>query len=239
MIAGGSLLGAAVLAAGASYLGPHLLKHSQVRALRDACRRTRSLVLTYDDGPGPTLTRRLLALLDRRGARATFFLLGTRAASASAIVEQVVAAGHEVACHSHAHLHAWRVAPWSAVRDIRLGYRTLARWVPPDGPFRPPYGKLTAFTWIALRARGVRPSWWTIDSGDTRPVPPSPEAICERLRQDGGGVVLMHDFDRTHDREARAEYVLRTTDLLLATAAREGLRVRTFRDLTLHGRLAA
>jgi peptidoglycan-N-acetylglucosamine deacetylase len=198
------------------------------RRLKLRCLERRALLLSFDDGPGPRLTARVLDMLDADRSRATFFLLGSRATAAPGVVDRIARAGHEIGCHTSAHLHAWRTSPAKALRDIGRGYETLSSWIGPDAVFRPPYGKMTWWTWMALKRRGAPIAFWTIDSGDTWQTPPDPQSIADRAVRDGGGVVLLHDFDRGPERE---RFVLRTTELLLATARREGLTVCTFSDL--------
>jgi peptidoglycan-N-acetylglucosamine deacetylase len=216
------------VSAASYYALPHGLRQWQQRRLRRLCASNCLLALTYDDGPGALLTPRLLDLLDRRQSKATFFLAGFRAQEHPAIAQRIADAGHQVGCHSDRHLNAWKTWPWKAVKDIDAGYETLSRWVASDGMFRPPHGKLTLATWDALRRRRAPIGWWTIASGDTYAKLPRPEVIVQRVRQGGGGVVVMHDFDRSPE---RVEFVLQTTDQLLEAAAREGWRVCTLQDL--------
>lgn len=205
----------------------YLLRVRAVRELSRLCGRGRNLVLTYDDGPGRRLSRALVGLLGSRGARATFFVLGRRVVEDGETVDVVRAAGHELGVHSFDHRNAWQ-GPGAAVKDIEAGYAAAARWVGADGLFRPPHGKLSYGTWRALRRRGARICWWTVDSGDTwAALPPARRAVDAVVRA-GGAVVLMHDFDRGPEREA---FVLETTGLLLDAAAREGLNVMTLSEL--------
>lgn len=224
---------ATVAVAGAgTYFAPQVAKRRLIADLRRRCRARRALVLTYDDGPGPELTPRVLDALARYGAHATFFLLGFRAERAPEVVDRVVAAGHETGCHTHWHRHAFKCGPWDVARDVEQGYRTLAPWVPGDGLFRPPYGKFVLPAWLATRRRGAVAAFWTHDGGDTHPYLPAPEAIAQRVVADGGGVVLLHDFDRENASAAsRAEYVVSCTERLLDAARRAGLRVCTFGEL--------
>lgn len=193
------------------------------------------LALSYDDGPGSETTPTLLARLARHAARATFFLLGRRAQQYPDIVDSLAAAGHELACHTHDHLNAWKAAPWRVAADIDRGYATLAKWVKPDGLFRPPYGKLTPFTLWQLRRRGAPVVKWTHDSHDTTHGElPRPGVVIDAVIRDRGGIVLLHDFDRERDpayNAARAEYVLEVTEGLLGAAKREGLRVMTVGEM--------
>jgi peptidoglycan-N-acetylglucosamine deacetylase len=201
--------------------------HAQRHALRRRCARTGTLVLTYDDGPGDRLTRQLLDRLAERGARATFFPLGSRAPEAPSVLDRAVAAGHEVGCHGHSHVNAIDCARGSAGRDIELGYEALAPWVGPRGLFRPPYGKLSAESWRALRRRGAPLGWWTVDSGDALLATPRMDPVLASLRRAGGGVVLMHDFDRDPPEPGRERFVLELTEALLDLGHERGWRVST------------
>jgi peptidoglycan/xylan/chitin deacetylase (PgdA/CDA1 family) len=192
------------------------------------CAATRTLVLSYDDGPGGKLTPELLDLLAAHEAKATFFLLGARAAEHPDLVDRLVAEGHETGCHTQRHLNAWEVPSTVAIRDLHDGYGALARWIAPDATFRPPYGKLSLPVWLALRRRGARLGWWTVDSGDTHPSMPDAEHTLDAVRRAGGGVVLMHDFDRD---TGRGPLMLKVTEALLRAAPKEGWNIRPLRAL--------
>jgi peptidoglycan/xylan/chitin deacetylase (PgdA/CDA1 family) len=221
LLAGGALAGeAAVYAA----------KRREIERLRRRCSALGVLALTYDDGPGPALTPRVLDLLAEHDARATFFALGRRAERAPELLDRVRDAGHELGCHGQDHVNAWRAAPWAPPRDIARGYRTLARWVAPDATFRPPHGKQTTVSRAAVRLRGAPVAWWTVDSGDTHATLPDPGHAAAQVVRDGGGVVLLHDHDEERD-PARIEFVLTVTELLLRAATDRGWRVRALGDL--------
>ncbi len=216
----------------AVWLWPHMSRKGMIARMARWCQENRALALTYDDGPGPELTGRLLDMLGAHGARATFFLLGRRAARAPSTADRTRAEGHESGCHTHDHLNAWKTWPWKARRDVRHGYETLARWVGESGVFRPPYGKMTLLTAYEVRRRGASVGWWTVDSGDTWERLPRVDAVVERVERAGGGVVLLHDFDREGpDAGERSEFVLRTTAGLLELAQREGWRVVTIGEV--------
>jgi peptidoglycan-N-acetylglucosamine deacetylase len=212
-----------------TYGAPYATKQVGIRRLRETCKRDRALVLTYDDGPGARFTPALLDLLLSEGhARGTFLLLGQRVAGNEQVIDRMVAAGHEIGCHGQDHVNGWKASPWRVAGDVRRGYESLQRWGRAGRLFRPPYGKLSPAAWWAVRRRGDRVAWWTIDSGDTHAKLPEPQSVVDRVARAGGGVVLMHDFDRGQERE---QFVLRTTELLLATARREGLTVCRYSDL--------
>lgn len=211
---------------------PLLVRRRGQADLARRCRESGCVVLTYDDGPGPTLTGEVLAALEAFDARATFFLLGMRAEASPEMVDRVREGRHELGSHSQRHLHAWKVAPWRSLRDMREGCETLERWLGASAPFRPPYGKWTLPTMLACRRRGAPVAWWTIDSGDTHDRMPDPAQVAARVASDGGGVVLLHDFDRDPDdeREERHAFVVATTRAVLETARERDLRVVTMAE---------
>jgi len=92
---------------------------------------------------------------------------------------------------------------------------------------RPPFGKLVLPTWLCIRHRGARLAWWTHDSGDSFPELPARSPALDLL-DEGGGVALLHDLDRSEPRNA---FVLETTRALLEGAQERGLKVVLFRDL--------
>ncbi|MCA9417689.1 MAG: polysaccharide deacetylase family protein, partial [Candidatus Omnitrophica bacterium] len=137
--------------------------------------------------------------------------------------------GHEIASHSQIHQNAWKTMPWTSYKDVSQGYQTLEKWMPENGLFRPPHGKLSISSWAALRRRKAKVGWWTIDSGDTYPSPPDSMAAAETLKKRGGGVVLLHDFDRT--RNERHDFVIQATNFLLKTIEEEGLSPKKLGDI--------
>ncbi len=211
-----------------AYFSPWLGRQVQIRNIRRQAAKSRILALTYDDGPSSVLTPQVLNLLLRHNAVATFFLLGQNAERYPDIVHRTIREGHDVGCHSFEHINAWKVMPGRAIQDIRKGYNSLASWISPNGMFRPPNGKMTLPTYLAVRGRGAPIWWWTIDSGDTRDVLPNPTDVADKVSKDGGGVVLMHDLDRTRERN---DFVLEVTALLLNMARHESLRIKPLREL--------
>lgn len=227
------IAGSVVIAgAGAVCVAPQGRQIWAVGRLRTLARQHRMVCLTYDDGPGAQLTPRVLELLASTGTPATFYLLGRCVAGAPELPGRLLAAGHEVATHSMWHRHAWKTSPWGAYADVEQGYSALAAWVGPQGRFRPPYGKLNLGSWLAVHRRRAPIDWWTIDSGDTWAQIPSPGSVADRVAAEGGGVVLLHDFDREGRGGERAKFVLETTEAVIERARREGMVLGTMSDLS-------
>ena len=217
------------LAGVSAYFSPWLWRQQRMSFIRKQVVEKRVLALTYDDGPSSQITPELLDLLGRRGALATFFMLGRNAQQHPQIADRIVREGHDVGCHSYNHLNAWKVTPRKATADIIAGYNGLAKWVQPNGMFRPPHGKMTLPTYWTVRRRGAPVWWWTLDSGDTYHKIPSPSQIADDLHKEKGGIVLLHDLDREKERN---DFVLEVTDALLDVAARDSIKVVTLRELS-------
>ena len=186
------------------------------------------LVLTYDDGPGPLLTPALVELLDRYDAKASFYLVGFRALRSPQSCDLLMERGHDLGCHTHMHRKPWLVPPWETASDAAEGYRRMAKWLRPNAAFRPPFGKLTTWSWLVARHHGAKVSWWTVDGGDTHSVLPDPRTIAQQVADDGGAVVLLHSHDRGEDRQ---RFVLAATEQLLQTARDHQMRICTMSEL--------
>jgi len=159
MILGRLALGAA--AAWAAYtLGAHVLAAGCVR--RGPATRRR-IALTFDDGPDAVWTERTLVLLDKQQVRASFFLVGERAARAPETVRRIVAAGHEIGSHGWSHRSLWLCGPRRTEAEIGRAHRFLSEAA--DRPvlhFRPPWGMVNAPMFAALRRCGERCVFWSI-----------------------------------------------------------------------------
>lgn len=200
---------------------PVLWKRLEIAALRRRAVRAGVIVLTFDDGPGPAVTEQLFELLAEFDARATFYVTGERVTDFRDVGLRALELGHELASHGDAHLHAWKVTPWAHVRDFSAGARAVADLGSTSVGYRPPYGKLVLTTLLGVALQRHRVDWWTDDSGDSFKTLPERSPALAALER-GGGVVLLHDLDRS---EPRNRFVLETTRALLEGARDRGLGV--------------
>lgn len=218
-----------MLRVGSQAMGHAVLRPRLKRRLAEASRG--SLVLTYDDGPSTRLQTDLVELLRSRGAKATFYLLESRAEGQHQRVEELVRDGHEVATHSFGHLDAYRVSARTACADLCNGLAVCAAAGRRVQRFRPPRGRVTVATYLAARNLGLSFDLWTHDSGDTFATCPPVEEIVRAVELAGGGVVLLHSHDRETNRADAEAHTLAVTTALLDLAARRGLAVRRMCDL--------
>ncbi len=136
---------------------------------RTVCRTNspRKLAITFDDGPNPAITPKLLDLLDRYNAKATFFLIGQYVRECPELVKETVARGHEVGNHTELHPNLFWLNPMKVRVELRLCHDAIrgAIGAPPKW-FRPPYGMRNPWVIPAARELGYRTVMWTLLPGD-------------------------------------------------------------------------
>ena len=194
------MLGRLGLAAGAAWLGYAWVAHLATpfcvhKAPRDAGRR---VALTFDDGPDPTWTPRIVDALAEHGVRGTFFLVGERAVRAPEAVRAIVAGGHEVASHGWSHRSLWLCGPRRTADEIdraQEALTTLSGTTPRF--FRPAWGMVNAAMFPLLRARHVRAVFWSIQPEGLRPAPAETQAAYVVARAHPGAIVDLHDAEGT------------------------------------------
>jgi len=190
----------------------------------------RRIALTIDDGPDPEVTPRVLDLLDRFEARATFFCIGERARQYPQWVEAIVARGHAVENHSQRHRHTFSLSgPRTLRREIAQAQHTLTEiaGVPPRF-FRAPAGLRNPFLEPVLCGLGLHLASWTRRGFDTR----AREAgtVTRRLL-DGlapRDILLVHDGHAARDLHGEP-LVLDVLPALLRAAAAAQLQWTTLR----------
>jgi peptidoglycan-N-acetylglucosamine deacetylase len=154
----------------------------------------RQVSLTFDDGPDPDATPKLLRLLAARGARATFFLIGERALRHPELVREILAEGHEVGNHTWHHRNAWFLGPRATEVEILGGARVLAE-ITGSAPrlFRPPWGIVNVPALRIARRAGLTTVLWSIQPEGSWTSPPEAQLrYCARFLHDGA-IVDLHD----------------------------------------------
>ena len=164
--------------------------------------------LTFDDGPNPWATQRVLEVLDQEQVPATFFMVGRHVERYPGIAMAVVQAGHEVGNHTYSHIKLHRAGPRRAEREIRRAHQAIAGitgYVARS--FRAPHGYRSPFVARAVAPYGYRSFGWTFGVWDSDR--PGVSRIRSRVRQrlTPGAIVLLHDgdgYDPTGDRRQTA-----------------------------------
>ncbi|HVL91578.1 MAG TPA: polysaccharide deacetylase family protein [Actinomycetota bacterium] len=153
-----------------------------------------AVAITFDDGPDPTFTPQILAILNRYKVKATFFWTGRNIARYPKIVAAARAAGHSIQNHTWNHENLARAgfagqekAIVAQTREMRKLGLPFPKWM------RPPYGSFDPWTLKIAAKHGMRTILWTIDTVDYRRPPAMTIAkrVLGQVRP--GSVVLMHD----------------------------------------------
>lgn len=156
----------------------------------------REIALTFDDGPHPRDTPRVLETLAKHDVRATFFLIGHSVEQHPQLVKRIAQSGHQLALHCHRHLPFPLENASTLNRQLAQSRNAIARAcdIPPESirHVRPPYGFFTAKTLSLLTGWGYRlvlwdnmplhflqPAAWTVNQILTRTVP--------------GSILVLHD----------------------------------------------
>ena len=154
----------------------------------------RRVSLTFDDGPDPEHTPRLLSVLRRHRVRAVFCLLGRHVDAHPDLLRRIAAAGHPIGNHSMRHDD---VSTWSRSRieaELRETNATIHRALPDASIpyYRAPYGRWGESPQVAV-GLGMRPLGWRLAVGDWEP--PGADELVRRIHTGvtPGAVVLLHD----------------------------------------------
>ncbi|MGH8914311.1 MAG: polysaccharide deacetylase family protein [Acidimicrobiia bacterium] len=154
--------------------------------------------LTFDDGPHPEVTPRILEVLDEFEAPATFFLLTENAERHPGLVGEIMERGHEIGHHSRTHPRL-STAPWNRLPDeIWASRRDLERVAGrPVRLFRPPYGAHGLLSLYMVKSARMQTVLWSVDSEDWKGLSPDDPLQRTSSRIDKGGILLLHDRPAT------------------------------------------
>jgi peptidoglycan/xylan/chitin deacetylase (PgdA/CDA1 family) len=183
------LLSAAVLWPRGRVLGPNRVRLPSSSAARN------EVSLNFDDGPDPKVTPRVLDLLDRHHARASFFCVGEKAAAFPELVREIAQRGHSVENHSHRHPNAFAFyGPWRLRREVDAAQAAIAGATgrAPEF-FRAPAGFRSPMLDPVMAPRGLQYVSWTRRGFDT--VDGDAGRVLRRLTRGlaPGDILLLHD----------------------------------------------
>lgn len=189
------------------------------------------VALTFDDGPHPEATPRLLRILDGYGVKATFFLLGAMTEKHPEVARAIANAGHEIAVHGYEHRLLLKRRPTETIEDLARATAAITavtgqqpRW------WRPPYGVASTAALVGARRLGLTPVLWTAWGRDwTRTA--TADSVFRAVRRGlaPGGTILLHDSD--HAAVARSwESMIGALPAILVHCRARGFAVGPLRD---------
>jgi peptidoglycan/xylan/chitin deacetylase (PgdA/CDA1 family) len=148
--------------------------------------------LTFDDGPHPEITPKVLALLKQHNATATFFLVGDNALKYPDVVAQIVNEGHTIGNHTMHHVNGYKTSTKSYLENVSKCAKHVS-----SSLFRPPYGKLTRKQGNALLKQGYKLIMWDVLSYDfdkTISAEVCANNVIKHIKP--GSIVVLHDSEK-------------------------------------------
>jgi peptidoglycan/xylan/chitin deacetylase (PgdA/CDA1 family) len=193
----------------------------------DATKRSGCVCLTFDDGPNPIATPRILEMLKEAGAKATFFVIGENVKKYPELVIQSAMAGHEIGEHGYKHTYPWLTGPFRSATEMMRTKKVINKYRLPGAPilYRPPYGKFNLITllWAVCERRGF--AFWDIDPKDYKQISGVDVAMFVTERLSSGSVVLLHDG--RVDSVSQAEVTVGALRIILDEVTKRRLHLTT------------
>ncbi|REB08644.1 polysaccharide deacetylase family protein [Sporosarcina sp. BI001-red] len=205
--------------------------------IRKKVRGGKGIALTFDDGPNPLYTPKLLDLLARYHIRAVFFVVGKHAERYPEIIQRMYAEGHSVGIHHYEHVSTWRLTPKQTHQQIQYTANVIKKITGSEPTFyRPPWGRFNLATLTV--SRPFIPIMWTHILGDWK-IRTCDETLSERLRAipPDGSIVVLHDDGSNPgaDDEAPA-HMLRVLESFIQEATEKELKFITPDELMICSR---
>jgi peptidoglycan/xylan/chitin deacetylase (PgdA/CDA1 family) len=192
----------------------------------------RAVALTFDDGPDPDVTPRLLELLRRHGVRATFFVVGARTKRLPGLIREILSRGHTLGNHSYHHDPLLMLRSRAKLREeIIRTQDVLSAFAVRPLTFRPPVGITNPRLPDVLRELGmycVTFSCRAFDRGNRR-IDGLAEIILKKVRP--GDIILLHDVTPKKGGEEGIEAWLAEMEGLVSGLKRQGYQVLSLEEL--------
>ena len=189
----------------------------------------RAVALTFDDGPDPETTPRVLDVLGAAGVQGAFFLVGQRARRAPGVARRIAAEGHDLGNHTWSHRSLWLCGFRETARQLGQGHAAIADTAG-RAPrfFRPPWGMTNLAVFPLLRRLGTPCVFWSVQPEGRRAAPPA-QQLSRSLRGTRPGAIFdLHDADGVRGAGAR---LLQALPSLIAALRGEGYAVVPLREL--------
>lgn len=152
------------------------------------------LYLTFDDGPHPVYTVRILDLLDKYNVKASFFVVGEFAKENPEIIKRMKDDGHLICMHSLKHKNGLFQTPFDTTRDFESSIKILDELGVKPNYFRPPWGHFNLATASELRKNNLSPVLWDVMAKDWSGSTSSQEIMIKlSQRTSAGDIICLHD----------------------------------------------
>ncbi|MGW8428238.1 polysaccharide deacetylase family protein [Peribacillus simplex] len=190
------------------------------------------IALTFDDGPNPEYTIKLLDLLKEFEIKATFFVVGSKVKSNPEIIKRMNEEGHTIGIHHFHHVSSWVLSPIHLRKQLEMTEKAINEVTNEKVVFyRPPWGHFNLFT--PILSKKYRVIMWSGIFGDWK-AENCKNTLLDQLRSTSteGSILLLHDCGETlgADKEAPG-YMIEMLKIYLQENKEKGTRFITLKDL--------
>lgn len=165
--------------------------------------------LTFDDGPNPATTPRLLELFEEEGVKATFFVIGEQVEKHEELLLEVSRRGHAIGNHTYSHQFLPLLTTKKLEKEI-LSTNDRIKDITGESPrlFRPPFGIVDRKTHSLLQEQGMKTVYWSAFSEDWRQI--GERSVVDRLSKYAapGGIMILHELEPTGNQTIAAARTL-------------------------------
>lgn len=171
------------------YGSPVLLRWLYPSALWHYNRMEKVLYLSFDDGPNPIVSKRILKILAQYKVKATFFCLGKHANDHPNILSEIISHGHTIGNHGFQHLDGIKTSLRKYLKNYTSSTKILSTKL-----FRPPYGRIRISQYRKIRKSGGKIVFWDIISNDYKKKLNCPKALRKIIQKTkNGSIIIFHD----------------------------------------------
>ena len=200
---------------------PKIIKHLFFNQIWNIPNSENTIYLTFDDGPTPEITERVLEILDKHQIKATFFCIGDNVRKHPEIVQKILSKQHSVGNHTYSHLKGWRTPTKTYINNTEACRMKLNSQftIQNSQIFRPPYGKITPWQSFKLRKLGYKIIMWDVLSKDYA-ASISAEMCYENVIKNvsSGSIIVFHDSNKAK------ENVLNSLEKTIETLKSKGFK---------------
>lgn len=155
-------------------------------------RNEKIIYLTFDDGPHPSVTPKVLHMLKEFNAKATFFCLGKNINNYPLVTDLIRQEGHLIANHSWSHFKGWKTPDQIYVMDVLKGGEVADSRI-----FRPPYGRIKRSQFKAIKEAGIKVVFWDVLSFDYDKRYSPEQCLQLTIKKiKNGSIVVFHDSEK-------------------------------------------
>ncbi len=155
----------------------------------------KKIALTFDDGPHPRYTKKILSILEKYNIKATFFVIGVNIQNYPQELKKIYESGHEIGNHSYDHHSTLGLNKEELCKEIETCEELIYNSIGTKPTlFRPPQGKFDEMLTQITAKKGYSVILWSIDTRDWEHASPSNIAETVIKNISGGDIILMHDY---------------------------------------------